>query len=215
VHPDRPRKPDPNDKAFMTGSDETLVLLRELNHRVKNNFQIIASLINLKKRVADASAREEIRFIEEHVTSMAVAYRLVYATGSMAEVAAADLLPEIVASLRVISGLSADQVEMRGPGLTGVIGLDQAIALGLYLAVSLPPYFDHALATRGRIILETHTRDGDHVVSIAGDWDEGIEFDFLRRKLMTAYVRQLSGAVIADGTAGPLALRIPVPPIGR
>src|ERR1700727_1672910 len=60
-------------------------LLRELNHRVKNNFQIIVSLMNLRKRMLPAGRREDIRFIEEHVQSMSVPYRLVYATGSMVD----------------------------------------------------------------------------------------------------------------------------------
>ena len=132
----------------MTADAETQALVRELHHRVKNNFQIIASLINLKKRMAEPSAQEEIRFIEEHVASMAVAYRLVYATGPMVEVAASELLPELVAALRVIAGVPADQIAIEGPTLEGAIELDQAIALGLFLSVSLPPYLDRALASR-------------------------------------------------------------------
>jgi len=186
-------------------------LLRELNHRVKNNFQIIASLINLKKRAADPHAREEIRFIEEHVTSMAVAYRLVYATGPMVEVAASELLPELISALRVIAGLSLDQIAIDGPGLGGTIGLDQAIALGLYLSVSLPPYFDHALAARGRVIITTETGEGSRSISISGDWGHAIAFDFLRRKLMAAYVRQLGAQVDQDDATGRLLLRIPLP----
>ena len=143
------------------------------------------------------------------MTAMAVAYRLVYATGSMAEVAAGDLLPEIVSAIRVVSGLSADQVMFRGTGLTGMIGLDQAIALGLYLAVSLPPYFDFALANRRQVLVTLETTSGNHVISIGGDWREGVAFDFLRQKLMTAYVRQLTATSHADQPDGCLRLQIP------
>jgi hypothetical protein len=195
----------------MTVDVDALALVRELNHRVKNNFQIIASLINLMKRVADPKTRGEIRFIEEHVTSMAVAYRLVYATSPMVEVAASDLLPEIVAALRVIAGLPADQVVIEGASLQGMIGLDQAIALGLYLSVSLPPYLDRALASRGHVVLTTDT-DADRLrVSILGDWKEAIAFDFLRRKLMMAYVRQLGARMDQDDSTGKLSLFIPLP----
>jgi two-component sensor histidine kinase len=182
---------------------------------VKNNFQIIASLINLKKRVADPSARGEIRFIEEHVSSMAVAYRLVYATGPMVEVAASDLLPELVSTLRVIAGLSVDQVTIEGRGLEGSIGLDQAIALGLYLSVILPPYLDHALASRGRVVMTTETASGCRSVSIVGDWGHGIALDFLRRKLMVAYVRQLGARVDQNEATGKLSLHIPLSAAGR
>ena len=46
---------------------DQVTLVRELNHRVKNNFQIIASLMNLRKRMMPPERREDIRFIEEHV----------------------------------------------------------------------------------------------------------------------------------------------------
>lgn len=198
----------------MTADVEALALVRELNHRVKNNFQIIASLINLMKRVADPKTRGEIRFIEEHVTSMAVAYRLVYATSPMVEVAAADLLVEIVAALRAIAGLPADQVVIEGPGLRGMIGLDQAIALGLYLSVSLPPFLDRALASRGQVVLATDTDIDRLCVSILGDGKEPIAFDFLRRKLMVAYVRQLGARMDQDDKTGKLSLFVPIPSTG-
>jgi len=194
----------------MTAEAEAVTLVRELNHRVKNNFQIIASLINLMKRVADPKTRAEIRFIEEHVTSMAVAYRLVYATGPMVEVAAAELLPEVVSALRVIAGLPADQVVIEGPSLQGTIGLDHAIALGLYLSVSLPPYLDRALVCRGLVRLTTDTTADSRLVTVSGNWLEGVEFDFLRRKLMVAYVRQLGAEMRQDDATGKLSLRIPL-----
>lgn len=198
----------------MTADAETQALVRELHHRVKNNFQIIASLINLKKRMAEPSAQEEIRFIEEHVASMAVAYRLVYATGPMVEVAASELLPELVAALRVIAGVPADQIAIEGPTLEGAIELDQAIALGLFLSVSLPPYLDRALASHGHVTVSTETADGSRCISISGDWGHGIEFDLLRRKLMAAYVRQLGAQVQQDDTSGRLSLRI-MPPVAE
>ncbi len=196
--------------ATATVSAETLVLLRELNHRVKNNFQIIASLINLKKRVAHPSAGDEIRFIEEHVTTMAVAYRLVYETGSMSEVAAAELLPALVGALRGIAGLSADQISIEGAPLDGMISLDDAIAVGLYLAVALPPYLDHALANRGRVVVTTETAGPWRCVSIQGEWGKGRTLDFLREKLMAAYVHQLAAKSEQDDAAGSLSLRMKV-----
>jgi hypothetical protein len=200
-----------DDRLAMTADVEALALVRELNHRVKNNFQIIASLINLMKRVADPKTRGEIRFIEEHVTSMAVAYRLVYATSPMVEVAASELLLEIVAALRVIAGLPPDQMIIEGSGLHGTIGLDQAIALGLYLSVSLPPYLDRALVSRGHVVLTTDTDDERLRLSIVGDWTDPIAFDFLRRKLMVAYVRQLGARMDQNDSDGKLSLVIPLP----
>ena len=54
--------------------------VRELHHRVKNNFQLIASLVSLQKRMLPPDRRSEVRFVEEHVQCMAAAYRIVTVT---------------------------------------------------------------------------------------------------------------------------------------
>src|SRR3954451_3881562 len=123
---------------------DPVMLLRELNHRVKNNFQIIVSLMNLRKRMMPPERREDIRFIEEHVQSLSVAYRLVYATGSMIEVSLTELITEVLSGLRQIAGLREEQLQIEIEAGDALIGLDNAIALALYLAILMPPYFDQA-----------------------------------------------------------------------
>src|ERR1700678_1434111 len=97
---------------MMAEMPDPATLVRELNHRVKNNFQIIVSLMNLRKRMMPPERREDIRFIEEHVQSMSVAYRLVYAPGSMIEVSLSELIVEVLSGLRQIAGLSEDQLRL-------------------------------------------------------------------------------------------------------
>src|ERR1700722_20667556 len=94
------------------GMPDPVTLVRELNHRVKNNLQIIVSLMNLQKRMMPRERREDIRFIEEHVQSMSVAYRLVYATGSMIEVSLTELVTEVLSGLRQIAGLGAEHLRL-------------------------------------------------------------------------------------------------------
>ncbi len=169
----------------------TEILLRELNHRVKNNLQIIVSLINLKKRLLAPERRDDIRFIEEHVQAMAVAYRLVYATGEMNEVSVGELLGEVVSELRQIAKLSAQQIQFDSASIQGVMGLDQAIALGLYLAVILPPYLDCALRTGSSVRISAWVESDLLTLAVAGTGPERVEPDFLRSRLSEAYADQL------------------------
>ena len=53
---------------------------------------------------------EDIRFIEEHVQSMSVPYRLVYATGTIVDVPLSILVGEVTSGLRQISGLTDETV---------------------------------------------------------------------------------------------------------
>ena len=183
------------------------ILLRELNHRVKNNLQIIVSLINLKKRLAPPDRWEDIRFIEEHVQAMAVAYRLVYATGSMNEVSIGDLLAETVSELRQIAKLGASHVRLEGASIQGTMGLDQAIALGMYLAVVLPPYLDGALARSGHVSIKAELADNLLTLLIAGSWPDPLQPDLLRERLSEAYTSQLQAKVLSAPGGHDLQIR--------
>lgn len=191
---------------------QTESILRELNHRIQNNFQIILSLMNLKKRMPPGDHQQDLRFIEEHVQSMAIAYRLVYATGEMIEVSAADLIREILSSLRHIAGLRADCLVLDGFGFTEAIGLDQAITLGLYLAITVPPMLDHAVQT-GTIVTATgDLQDGLLTLSVAVAARLPIELDYLRTRLMKAYLEHLHAERLPATDPGERQVRFPIDP---
>jgi hypothetical protein len=173
------------------------MLVRELNHRVKNNLQIIVSLMNLRKRMMPPERREDIRFIEEHVQSMTVAYRLVYATGSMMEVSLTDLITEVLSGLRHIAGLDEDALRLEGPATDALIGLDDAVALALYLAVLLPPYLDEAIASDGAVTMTVTVVADRLTLSIRGTWNTLVNIDFLRARLMQAYAAQLNAEIVS------------------
>jgi two-component sensor histidine kinase len=58
---------------------ERTLLLREVYHRVKNNLQIIASLLNLQANgIADSTALYSLRVAQDRVYAMSMAHELVY-----------------------------------------------------------------------------------------------------------------------------------------
>ena len=185
-------------------------LLLELNHRVKNNFQIIVSLMNLKMRMLPPDQREDIRFLQEHVQSMAVAVRLVYATDEMGEVPAGELLGEVISELRQIARLRTGQIHLTGADLCETLGLDDAIAFGLYLAVVLPPYMDQARASGQRMTVSASVEHGQLTLSIAGGSGLPIVLDVLRTRLSDAYVRQLHGEVLPPTEQSDAQFRLPI-----
>jgi hypothetical protein len=171
------------------------ILLRELNHRVKNNFQIIVSLINLKRRMLPPQRRDEMRFIEEHVRSISVAYQLVYATGGIIDVSLPELIADVLSGLRQLAHLGEDQLCVDTAAADAPIGLDQAIALALYLAVVVPPYMDEAVASAGTVTVSASVADDALTLSVRGSWTGPVDLDFMRNQLIRAYIAQLH----ADG----------------
>jgi hypothetical protein len=158
--------------------------------------------MNLKKRLLPPDRRDDLRFIEEHVQSMAVAYRLVYATGDMSEVSVGDLLAELVSELRQIARLGMSQTELRGHDIQGTMGLDQAISFGLFLAVVLPPYFDDALKHNGIVSISAALEGAVLTFSVAGSWADPVASDYLRTRLSDAYAGQLQAMKHPVGDPG-------------
>ncbi len=172
-------------------ADERDGLVRELHHRVKNNLQIIVSLMNVQKRMLPPERRGEIRFLEEHVQSIAAAYRVVYASGEMIKVSIDDLIREVVAGLVEVAGGKGDGVETADCEAHAMINLDQAITLGLYLAVALPPMLDAAHASGRTVRLSTRMEESCVLLEIAGVVAVGPLFDAPRERLIEGHLKQL------------------------
>lgn len=108
-------------------------LLRELHHRVKNNFQLVASLIKLKKRDLPRDQAEVLRFTEERVAAIAAAYRVAYAEGEIGPVYLRELLVELVAGLTNAAGLPTTLVTIDVPPGAPSLDLDRAVPYALLL----------------------------------------------------------------------------------
>jgi hypothetical protein len=184
--------------------------LREINHRVKNNLQIIVSLMSLKKRTMPVERWEDIRFLQEHVQCMAVAYRLIYDTGETAEVSISELLSEVISELRQIAKLDLGQVRLAGAAVREMVGLDQAIAFGLYLAVVLPPYMDRARRSGGKVVVSAWVESRQLTLSIAGSWCKPVMSDDLRSRLSDAYIGQLRATLLPPSDPSDRRCRMPL-----
>jgi hypothetical protein len=195
-------------QTHITG-DERDVLVRELHHRVKNNLQIIVSLMNVQKRMLPPERRGEIRFLEEHVQSIAAAYRVVYASGEMIKVSIDELIREVVAGLVEVAGGKADGVETADCKAHMQINLDQAITLGLYLAVTLPPMLDAAYAAGGAVRLSTRLEQTHVCLEIAGAVPVDPLFDALRERLIEGHLRQLGAERLYNVPDSELHISLP------
>lgn len=114
------------------------VLLREVHHRVKNNLQLIASIMNIQMRKAIApEAKMLLKGLQDRVMSLATIHRGLYQTSGLADVRADELFNDIV---RQIVNLS------NGPGKRFAVKLDvdelhmtpdQAVPLSLLLTEAM------------------------------------------------------------------------------
>ena len=90
-----------HDEAMLEDSvHQKDVLLLEVHHRVKNNLQLIASIMNLQIRKSiNPEARVMLRNLHDRVMSLATVHRELYQTSGLVDVRADELLESIVSQV--------------------------------------------------------------------------------------------------------------------
>jgi two-component sensor histidine kinase len=179
------------------------ILVREIHHRVKNNLQLVMSLLNLHaRRIRDP--RAEVAFAEarSRINALATLHRRLYESESLQEIDLKWFLEDLCAELRR-GGLSRGRiVELVVESPSEVIGPDVAVPLGLLVTEAITNAYKHAFNERegGHISVQV-TRLSPSVLSLTIR-DDGTGFDTaantqdhsgLGRSLIEAFVRQLRG----------------------
>ncbi len=189
---------------------EKEILLREVHHRVKNNLQLIVSLLNLQAAYADGAADRE-RFIESRnrVASMALAHEELYRANDLASVNVADYVERLARKL-VLSSVDAEvELALELPPL--FLPVSAAIPCGLILNELVTNAIKHAFPSRdaGRISIAAR-RKGRQVEVRVTDDGVGLPEGFdpaggttLGMQLVGSLVAQLGGRLeVISGLAG-------------
>ena len=117
--------------ALLTSLNEKEALLREVHHRVKNNLQVIASLLRLESRRIDHPATQTVlRDMQSRIQSMALLHETIYRSGNFAHVNAATYLQQLATQV-VRSQVSSPGIALETDIDPVGLEIDQAIPCGL------------------------------------------------------------------------------------
>ncbi len=185
------------DQALLDSLDEKDALMREIHHRVKNNLQIISSLLSMQQRaVTDPAARSALGDTRQRITALALIYRTLYQSEDIREADSRTFLTELVGQL--IAGEA-----MRGPLVTSsvdadaiIIDPDRLAPVALWLVEAVSNAQKHAFAGRGGDLKVRFRVMGDTSVLEVQDDGPGvadIDTTGVGRTLMTAFAKQLRG----------------------
>lgn len=143
---------------------EKNVLLKEVHHRVKNNLQLISSIVNLKIRRATApEARRSLKEVQMRVMSIAAVHRALYSEPTSGRVRADDLLHSVIGST-IAAGLTEDRGILINQSYAAVLLYpDQAVPLLLLASEAVT----NALKYMGR--LESGAATLDIALTLCGD----------------------------------------------
>jgi two-component sensor histidine kinase len=192
-------------------------LMREIHHRVKNNLQVISSLLNMQQRaLTDPAARAAMSDTRQRITALALIYRALYQGPDLKRVDLRPFLEELTAQL--IAGEM-----LHGPGVRTelsvdalVIDPDRLAPLALFAVEAITNAQKHAFAARGGVLtVNFHVRGDEAELEISDDGqpsDDALAASGVGRTLMTAFARQLRGrAELVRNASGGVTARLLFP----
>jgi two-component sensor histidine kinase len=114
--------------------NEKEVLLREINHRVKNNLQIIASLLHLQAdSIDDKKLVDILKESETRVKSMAIVHEKLYQSSNFADINFKQYLEKLVYDILYTYGIKIGTIKVQLDIEDIDLNMDTAIPLGLII----------------------------------------------------------------------------------
>ncbi|MDH7510611.1 MAG: MASE3 domain-containing protein [Methanolinea sp.] len=191
--------------------DERTVILRELYHRVKNNMQIIISMMNLQlRKIGDPAVRHLMEETQNRVRAMALVHEMLYKSENLSEINLAQYIPllvnQIFSSTDTRSQRIAKSIEVGDIMVT----IDKAIPLGLIINELVTNSLTHAFPEGRQGSIGIRVRKKDHAIAIrVSDDGTGIPEDFnwkepptLGLRIVLSLVGQLRGTIDLDRRQG-------------
>jgi PAS domain S-box-containing protein len=189
---------------------EKETLLKEIHHRVKNNLQIISSLLDLQERYVknDPTAVNVLKEIKNRVMSMAMIHEMIYQSEDLSHINFSEYIRNLISNLFQSYGANSS--------ITSVINIEQiymnietAVPLGLIISELISNSLKYAFPEdkKGEILVNL-TKNEKFELTIS---DNGIgipkKIDFntestLGLKLVRSLINQIDGTVQLDRTKG-------------
>jgi len=110
------------------------VLLKEVHHRVKNNLQVVCSMLGMQADALDDSAAvAALQNSQNRVQSMAIIHEMLYGSGTLSDIDFTEYAQRLLAELAISFGVDPSLVRLRADSASLRIDLDHAIPCGLIL----------------------------------------------------------------------------------
>ncbi|MGR3323372.1 MAG: sensor histidine kinase [Pseudooceanicola sp.] len=192
---------------------EKNVLLKEVHHRVKNNLQLIASIVNLKiRRATSAEARRSLGEVRMRVQSISSVHQALYSGASNTEVRADQLLQTVVDDV-IAAGTSGEfRVDIRTKYAPVLLMPDQAVPFLLLASETVTNALKYIGAAPGgdvRIsvtLSETDPETGEAEFRVANTLGdplypmEQVKGSGLGRSLVSGFATQIGGRITVEET---------------
>jgi PAS domain S-box-containing protein len=192
-------------KALVSALAAKELLLREVHHRVKNNLQIISSLLYMQSEsLQDLAAARALQDSQERVQCMALIHERLNRDDEPDRLDFREYAATLARDLFHSYGVDSERIALRFELEPVSLGLNQAIPCGLILNELLTNSLKHAFPNqrRGEILVKLSWAEGQPVTLTVADDGVGLpaEFDWkesqsLGLRIMNILGRQLDGII--------------------
>ena len=198
---------------------EKETLLREMHHRVKNNLQVISSLLNLQAdHINDPRAYEMLRESRNRVYSISLIHEALYKSPDFEKVDFCEYIRNLTANLFSSFGSRAGKIHLNYELQEAFLKIETAIPCGLIINELVSNALKYAFDKdqEGSITVTFHPEDDSFIIAVS-DNGRGLpdSFDIQNSgstgmELVTSLTQQLGGTINVDSTQGTLfTMKIP------
>ncbi len=196
------------EEQIKTSLKEKEILLQEIHHRVKNNMQIISSLLNLQSRhIKDKQSLELFKSSQNRVKSMALIHERLYQSKDFNKVDVADYVRGLTNHLFITFGVNKDIISLKVNIKNIFLNVNTAIPCGLIINELVSNSLKHAFpdGKKGEIKISMHPSNKNEVELVVRDNGVGMpeEMDL---KNTNSLGLNLVGMLVEDQLHGEIKL---------
>ena len=217
THADVTREHDERARDLQAALDQKTALLHEVDHRVKNNLQVISSLILLKaRRTADPTTRGALNSMAERIGALSAVHRLLYSVGDVSRFDLKDFVADLAEDLAAT--VEPERIALSVDVASVAVPASKAAPLALLVHELATNAVRHAFPDGRSGYLSIRARLEDGALRLAVE-DNGIGIaagtpnpEGFGRTLVEMLVRQMRGSIAWDDlhTGTRAAITIPL-----
>jgi len=173
-------------REIMRQKEEKDILLKEVHHRVKNNMQVITSLLNIQSfYIKDPESLKLIAESKNRIKSMALIHEKLYESKEFTKISIADYVDSLLSELIGAYGIN-QEIVLDKRITAGNFSIDTVIPLGLLINEVISNSLKYAFVNKptGTILIEL-SQHGENYHMIIGDDGIGIPHDSLQAESTT------------------------------
>lgn len=191
--------------------EEKTTLLKEVYHRVKNNLQLVISIMNMQIRAAKTPGEKEIiARLQDRVMGLASIHQRLYQASDLTAVRCDELLTEVAENLVNSAAAAQGVIRLSIDAEPIVLGPDKAIPLALFATEIITNALKHGAspAEGGWLALALRRGSGRTLtLTIANSISAGLRDpdaldSSIGGQLVSAFTGQLNGEMSVDDAAG-------------